>query len=207
MTGADKTKLNGIETGATADQTAAEILTAIKSVQTYWDGSRWILYGYNGDTSHAACRVGYADSAGSASSSSTVTVNYNNNSNSTYQMLWGSGNSVYGTGGIYCNPSSNAFYAQGWHYTTGSNGFYNSTYAGGWHMQDTTWYRIYNNKKLYVNNDIAASGNVTADGTQTSKSGEDYMTVNYGRLVPLLIESIKELKTEIDQLKSESEAN
>ena len=45
------------------------------------------------------------------------------------------------------------------------------------------------------------------DGTQTSKSGEDYMTVNYGRLVPLLIESIKELKTEIDQLKSESEAN
>ena len=35
MTGADKTKLNGIETGATADQTASEILTAIKTV----DGS------------------------------------------------------------------------------------------------------------------------------------------------------------------------
>ncbi len=32
ITGADKTKLDGIETGATADQTAAEILTAIKTV-------------------------------------------------------------------------------------------------------------------------------------------------------------------------------
>lgn len=337
MTGADKAKLNGIESGATADQTASEILTAIKSVdgsgsgldadtldgyhasslvstsynsslnsdsrnsrgvtrlyrrdsnsdysvQTYWDGSYWMLYGYNGDTSHAHCRVGYANSAGSASSATTasqVTINYSNSSNSTYQMLWGSGNSVYGTSGIYCNPYSSSFYANGWHYTSGSNGFYNSTYSGGWNMQDTTWFRIYNNKKLYVTNDIAATGNVTAyysdirlkeklgditnaldkvcsietllykhndlaksygyegdrqqigvsaqsvkkvcpevidrapfdiethetDGTQTSKSGEDYMTVNYGRLVPLLIESIKELKAEIDQLKSESEAN
>lgn len=32
MSGTDKTKLNGIETGATADMTAAEILTAIKTV-------------------------------------------------------------------------------------------------------------------------------------------------------------------------------
>lgn len=32
MTGADKTKLDGIESGATGDQTAAEILTAIKTV-------------------------------------------------------------------------------------------------------------------------------------------------------------------------------
>lgn len=32
MSGADKTKLDGIEAGATADQTAAEILTAVKTV-------------------------------------------------------------------------------------------------------------------------------------------------------------------------------
>lgn len=62
------------------------------SVQTYWTGSYWRLYGYNGDTGHADTHVGYADSAGSASSASTssqVTINYNNDSNSTYQMLWG----------------------------------------------------------------------------------------------------------------------
>ena len=233
--------------------------------------------------------VNYATSAGSASScsgnaasASTVTINYNNNSNSTYQMLWGSGNSVYGTGGIYCNPATNwiystSIYVSDWLRTTGSSGWYNQSYAGGMTMQDTTWVRVYNNKALYVSNQIAATGNVTAyysdirlkeklgditnaldkvcsidtllykhndlaksygyegdrqqigvsaqsvkkvcpevidrapfdiethetDGTQTSKSGEDYMTVNYGRLVPLLIESIKELKAEVETLKQD----
>lgn len=52
-----------------------------------------------------------ATSAASASTSSQVSINYNNDSNSTYQMLWGSGNSVYGTGGIYCNPSIDTIYA------------------------------------------------------------------------------------------------
>ena len=32
LSGSDKAKLDGIETGATADQTAAEILTAVKTV-------------------------------------------------------------------------------------------------------------------------------------------------------------------------------
>ena len=38
-------------------------------------------------------------------------------------------------------------------------------------------------------------------GEVTSKSGEDYLTVDYAKLVPLLVESIKELKAEIDVLK------
>ena len=33
------------------------------SVQTYWTGSRWRLYGYSGDSNHADTHVGYADSA------------------------------------------------------------------------------------------------------------------------------------------------
>lgn len=45
-----------------------------------------------------------------ADGASTVTVN-DSNSNSTYRMVWHSGNTLYGTGGIYCNPYTDAMYA------------------------------------------------------------------------------------------------
>lgn len=253
------------------------------SVQHYWTGSHWYLQGFSGDSFHAHCRVGYADSAGSApangGTSSAVTINYNNDSNSTYQMLWGSGNSVYGTGGIYCNPSTDylyagAFYCANWHRSSGATGWYNESYGGGIYMVDTTWVRVYNSKAFYVANSIAATGDVTAyysderlktkaghisgalskvlslngfyyrendlaksfgyssdrvqmalsaqdvqkvapevvslapfdmltdetSGEITSKSGENYLTVNYARLVPLLVEAIKEQDARIDRL-------
>ena len=44
------------------------------------------------------------------------------------------------------------------------------------------------------------------DGDGNSKSGEDYLTVKYEKIVPLLIESIKDQQKQIDELRRELEA-
>ena len=85
---------------------------------------------------------------------SQVTINYNNDSNSTYQMLWGSGNSVYGTSGIYVNPYTDTIYASAYRgnanvagtgeaiytpagiYSTGNNWLYGSLFMAGNNMAD-----------------------------------------------------------------------
>lgn len=55
-----------------------------------------------------------------------------------------------------------------WVRTSGATGWYNATYAGGVHMSDATWVRIYGGKKFYVANTeadaIYTSGGVLATG-------------------------------------------
>ena len=42
---------------------------------------------------------------------------------------------------------------------------------------------------------------IVYEGTEISSSGENYMTVQYDRLIPLLIEAVKELNIEVKKLK------
>ena len=56
-------------------------------------------------------------------------------------------------------------YANGWLRTKDERGWYNETYGGGIYMTDSTYVRIYNAKKFYVNNDILATGEITAYAT------------------------------------------
>lgn len=90
-------------------------------------------------------------------------------------MLWGSGNSVYGTGGIYCNPAtdylySGSFYCGNWFRSSGATGWYNESYGGGIYMQDTTYIRTYNSKQFYCDSTITAGGNVVANSDETLKT-------------------------------------
>jgi hypothetical protein len=70
----------------------------------------------------------------------------------------------------------------------------------------------FNNKELQVGvsaqevkailPEVIAPAPFDMDAENKSKSGEDYMTVRYEKLVPLLIEAIKELKAEVEALKA-----
>lgn len=46
------------------------------------------------------------------------------------------------------------------------------------------------------------SANKDEDGNTVSASGENYLTVNYAKLVPLLVEAIKELRSELNELRN-----
>ena len=79
--------------------------------------------------------INITGNAASASTSSQVTINYNNNSDAFYQMLWGSGNSVYGTAGVTCNPFTDSISISGTLFSGGItvNGF-GRMYGGDfWH--------------------------------------------------------------------------
>ena len=46
--------------------------------------------------------------------------------------------------------STSSFICDSWIRTTGSTGWYNETYGGGWFMQDSTFIRNYNSKHVYI---------------------------------------------------------
>jgi len=47
-----------------------------------------------------------------------------------------------------------------WFRTFGDGGIYFSDHGGGWYMSDSTWIRNYGTKKVYINTDICADGNI-----------------------------------------------
>lgn len=82
--------------------------------------------------------------------------------------------------------SYSTLYLSSWFRSTGSTGWYNQTYGGGVYMIDTTWVRIYNNKKFHVSN---------TDANAIDTAGGIYAAGN-GHFADVYIRSDKRLKSE-----------
>lgn len=164
-------------------------------------------------------------------------------------------------------------YNNAWYRSNGNYGWYNQTYGGGIYQTDSSWVQIYGSKGFKVNNQIIATGDITAfysdarlkenirpikgalnavlswqgvrynanelantlagydrktvhvgllaqqvqkttpeavclapfDRTEEigkSASGENYLTVKYERLVPVLVEAIREQAEQISRLEA-----
>ena len=74
--------------------------------------------------------------------------------------------SIYNSGSLESDGriyADNGCHVRGdWLRVDGQGGIYFETYAGGWHMTDTTYVRCYNNRIIYTGGSILAGGNVTA---------------------------------------------
>jgi hypothetical protein len=181
------------------------------SVQTYWTGARWRLYGYNGDTEHADTHVGYADSAGSASSATTASTANALKTDNNYQMnaLWVGGGTVSQTGGEIKATGNITAYVSDERLKNNLGKIENALDK----IEQLTGF-------YYELNDVAKGLGLESKGREVGVSAqkvqsvqpeavapapidENYLTVRYERLVPLIIEAIKELKSEVEVLKGQ----
>ena len=60
------------------------------------------------------------------------------------------------------NVTFNRCFANDWFRPNGNTGIYFSSHGGGWHMSDGTWIRSYGSKQVYLSNNLASTGNITA---------------------------------------------
>lgn len=170
------------------------------SVQTYWTGSYWRLYGYNGDTGHADTQVGLADYA----SNSNLLDGYDSsnfigyNGNSYYQVNnWLQLNGTYG---LYC-PTVN-----------GAHLYPNNGTYGAWRVSGTrnSWSGIEfdtpgSQTSLMMGNDQYGFHRVSGGWRFYVESGSGYFPGNVTAYWSdeRLKENLREIKHEaLDILKS-----
>jgi hypothetical protein len=109
----------------------------------------------------------------------SVSINYSNRSNSTYQMLWGSGNSVYGTDLTTINPSAGYIYAV-YYNTSGGGSERNSSglsYVAGFNSSDT-YIRSYNSTAVASMLGLGTAAYQAANQSLNTSSSPTFNQVN-----------------------------
>lgn len=223
-----KSKLDGIEAGATGDQTASEILTLIKTVDG--SGSGLDADTLDGISSGSFLRSDATDTASSkiTFSAGTGAVTLAANSDIRFQTGSWTGEATTNEGKIQYHSNNLYFQSQNeWYFRNGagSNLF---TFDGSGNLTATGNVTAYSDIRLKKDIELIPNAldkvlslrgvtftDIATDERRTGviaqevqvvlpeavKEGEEYLSVAYGNLVGVLIESIKELKAEIDQLK------
>ena len=76
--------------------------------------------------------------------------------------------------------STSSFICDSWIRTTGSTGWYNETYGGGWHMSDSTYIRNYNSKHLYITGRLGVNCELRLweAGRQITRAGNSVAWIN-----------------------------
>ena len=64
----------------------------------------------------------------------------------------------------YDSGVANSISCSMWFRSNDTTGWINETYGGGINMSDSTYVRVYNNKAFWVDNNIIATGEITAFG-------------------------------------------
>ena len=132
-------------------------------------------------------------------SNTNWTVGFGSNTDDHFRINQNSGylSSSWGSTRFFINTSGNvgigktnpvrkldvagSIMADDWIRVGGTAGFYCQTYGGGWHMQDTTYMRVFGNKIIYTANDIR--GNRFVDNQNTSRYIDASGTSELGDLV------------------------
>ena len=143
------------------------------------------------ETARTISLTGSVTGSGSFDGSGNLNIEttINNSSDGTYYVKI-AGDTMTG------NLTAPSVYTSDWFRSTGSTGWYNETYGGGWHMTDSTYIRNYNNKavrmddvclgadnnsgyRLYVNGDSFFNGLAWFSNDQylTHRSGEGYVNM------------------------------
>lgn len=163
-------------------------------------------------TSSDIGRVYYATSAESATTASNVVVN-NSDYNQTYRMVWHSGNKLYGTGGIYCNPSTDCLYASHYYETSDVKYKTNIQSISGIDnipkLREFDWKESGSKGYGFIAQELEEQGYLEL--VNTDEQGEK--TVNYSAALSLTVAKLqnkieeiekenKELRDEIDNLKN-----
>lgn len=144
---------------------------------------------YYGDANNAAVRPTSGNfyvenSSGAAGDIALIHNIYGDATSTFYEKDIDASDWVWGANGLSTNYTiqsnyGNVYAQRGNVYSqvfdsTGNNGWYNSTYGGGWYMSDPTWIRTYANKSIYTAGQVNA-GTVVSQGRLTAN---EYIQIN-----------------------------